>query len=924
VGESARLVGRGQELDRLQAALAAARAGHGRAVALSGEPGVGKTAVARAFAGDAGTPVLWGTCFEGAAQPAYGPWTMALAPLGVALEPSVADLSPPEARLGRWGSVLDALTAAAPVVVVLDDLHWASTESLDLLEHVACRAEGRAVLVVATHRDPDPALAEGTRLTALLATLARLPGHEAIHLGGLGTAEVGDYLAEAFGDEVPPAVVRAVREHTGGNPFYVREVARSLVDEGKLIHRDGRWSSDVSLSRLGIPATVRHAVRGRLARLSPAARALLQAASAFSGDLALDPVREVAELDEAEALDALDEALAGGFLQRAAGGRADSPYAFPHAIVRDALAESLSPDRAARRHRRAAAALERLRPGDHAAVAEQYWLSRSLPGAEAGVAHCLAAAEAAAGDHASRHAARLLRTALDLVPAGATELRRRVLGRLAVAQAEDLDAEAAPATTLLAIDGAGVEEAAELVVRVAEALREAAAPAAWQPLVRRGLDLVGDAHGVAWARLAVLLDPVEAVGTGALRVGRWRCFPPAAVDALRATGREDDEARAIDPFRPRSDAETAAILERSAGWTSARARVRALDLAGRDLSLRHGRPRAAIEVYRELLALGERIGSLPARAEAHAQLGLTYALAGDLLLAEEHLAASATLVRDLWPGHRLHLLGTVSSASVVAYLLGEGDWEGLSERLRGWLAGPAAARAPFANVFAALAAMCDAMSGHGDRARATLAALAGVLGDMSPFDHAVAGSLWFAAAAAWELADAGSAALLAPVVDRHLAEGGPPGPASVEHAAGRLAALLGRPGDALAHFETAGRATEATGSDGVGALIDFDVALVRGVAAPAGTFGRRGMRGWAARAEGSDARPQRPSGLTAREVEVLVLLAAGRTSQEIAGALVLSPATVSRHIANIYVKIGARNRAEATAFAMSHGLHRTV
>ena len=131
MGESARLVGRGQELDRLQAALAAARAGHGRAVALSGEPGVGKTAVARAFAGDAGTPVLWGTCFEGAAQPAYGPWTMALAPLGVALEPSVADLSPPEARLRRWGSVLDALTAAAPVVVVLDDLHWASTESLD-------------------------------------------------------------------------------------------------------------------------------------------------------------------------------------------------------------------------------------------------------------------------------------------------------------------------------------------------------------------------------------------------------------------------------------------------------------------------------------------------------------------------------------------------------------------------------------------------------------------------------------------------------------------------------------------------------------------------------------------------------------------------------------------------------------------------
>ncbi len=922
MSDGAALVGRRAELDRLGAALASTRAGGGRAVSVAGEPGVGKTTLLRAFAASAsaaGTTVLWGTCFDGAAQPAYGPWTMALAPLGLDVGAPIAGLSPPEARLRRGTAVHDALGAAGPVVVVLDDLHWAGTETLDILGHVAARVGPAPVLLVAAYRDPDPALATGTPLSALLADLARLSGYAHVSVAGLDVDDVAAYLCETVGDAVPGAIVRAVREHTGGNPFYLREVVTALVDEGKLVHRDGRWSSDFSVAELGIPVTVRHAVRGRIARLGAGAQALLQAASVFSGDLALGPVSQVAGLGEAAALDALDEALATGFLQLSGAGAPAAPYAFAHAIVRDALAGALSPDRAARLHRHAAVALEATRPQEHAAIAEQYWLSRTVAGAEAGVAHCLAAADAATGEHASRRSARLLRLALDLVPGD-----RAVLSRLALAQAADLDASAA-ATTLLAIEGAGREEAADLIARVAEALREGTPASAWEPLVRQGLALVGDDRGAAWARLVTLVDPVETVGTGTLRAGRWLGYPEEAVGALRATGREDDAARAIDPFRPRSEDDTRELLARSATWTAVRPRMRALDLAGRDLSLRQGRPADAIECYRQLLELGERVGSTPAQAEAHAQLALCLALTGDLAQAEGHLATSAGLVADLWPGHRLHLLGTVSSSSVVTYLKGEGDSLRLASRFAQWTASPAAAVAPFSNVFAALVALHHALAGDREAARRGLVDLVDLLDAMQPADHAVAGSLWFAAAAAGELGDADAAEGLAGLADRHLAGGGPPGPASVEHAAGRLAALLGRGTDAARHLDMARARAAAAGSRGVLALVELDLAVLAGdpalVEACRHRFEQLGMTGWAARSTPAAApSPARPAGLTAREVEVLALLAGGATSQEIAGALVLSLATVNRHIANIYVKIGARNRAEATGFAISHGI----
>jgi DNA-binding CsgD family transcriptional regulator len=220
------------------------------------------------------------------------------------------------------------------------------------------------------------------------------------------------------------------------------------------------------------------------------------------------------------------------------------------------------------------------------------------------------------------------------------------------------------------------------------------------------------------------------------------------------------------------------------------------------------------------------------------------------------------------------------------------------------------------------------MNGDGQDARRWMGEVTDVLGRLDRRDHGVPGSLWFTAAAAWELQDQEAAERLVPLIDRHRAEGGPPGPASLAHGRARLAALLGDRHHALELLGTARSDTAAAGARSLAALVDWDDAVVgndrEAATAALGSFERLGMRGWAARATAwlSGPAPGRPFGLTEREVEVLSRLAAGRTSQEIAGDLVISVATVNRHIANIYLKIDARNRAKATSFAFAQGIAR--
>jgi DNA-binding CsgD family transcriptional regulator len=236
----------------------------------------------------------------------------------------------------------------------------------------------------------------------------------------------------------------------------------------------------------------------------------------------------------------------------------------------------------------------------------------------------------------------------------------------------------------------------------------------------------------------------------------------------------------------------------------------------------------------------------------------------------------------------------------VGCFTGSAAWAECAAALQRFVASPFAARAPFANAFIALAALAHAHAGAAGEARALIAALTIAIERMGVGDHGVGGSLWFATAAAWELRDEALAASLIGLAERQIAAAGPPGPSgSTQHALARLQLLTGA--DPEAAFAAARRELEQRSALGTLALLEHDVATI----AAAGSVARP---------------PARPDGLTARELQILGMLAAGMTNGEIAAAAVLAPATVQRHVANIYAKAGLRNRAEATAYALGHGI----
>lgn len=956
------LVGRQRELEALSAELEAAGGGRAGGALVVGEAGIGKTALSRAFAHRAradGARVLWGSCHEGDWQPPYAPWAEALqavapfesaeqleeqlgsdAAVLAALLPLRTDVVPPllppaEARLRLFAAVRTLLASLAgdrPCVVVLDDLHWADRDTLALLGSVSqAPLEGR-LLIVATCR--DLALERDGPLADALADLVRQGTWQWLRLSGLDESEVGTYLATGMDAELPSALVHTVSQATEGNPFYVREVVRHLVEEGKLVHRPDRWSTDFSLAELGIPEGVRLVVRRRVARLSEPTRTLLQAASVFTGNFDFASLQALTGLDERGLLDALDEALAGGLLRHTEVP--EEPYTFSHAIVRHTLDDRFNPDRRARLHRRAAEALaaEPAPPGRAAAIAEHYHASRGLPGAERGVAHCLAAAGQASAEVAPRRVVRLLQMAADLAPAADSTTRADVLSRLALAHAEALmfdEAEVACRHAVEALEqsGAGPDRIAALLGGVAASLKHGAPRTAWEPLAAQALELLESRRDERWARVGVLIEPVEPVLAGPVYISRWSGYDPSMVAALSATGSEEDASLVLEPFGPRTLAETTAVIQRARTWRSPAARMRALDLAGRDMSLRHGRAQEAIDCYGQLLDLSRQVGSVPWQVEAHVQLALCCGLLGELARADAELARGRVLAGELWPSHRLHLMADVSAPAVVGYARGTADWPALAKQAVWFVSRPEAGRNAFGVIIAALAALSHAMAGDDAEARRLAAAVVEAVERMQPTDHAMGGSLWFATGAAWELEDGALGRRLRAIAERLEAQGAYPGPVpSFAPAQARLIALTEGGAAAAPAFARARVDLEARGYGAVRALVDHDEAVARLrsgqpdpelAAVAAHACAELGMSGWAQRAQALRARARgRPGGLTDREAEVLGLVAAGRTSREIASQLVVSEATVQRHVANIYRKIGARNRAQATAFAIQH------
>jgi DNA-binding SARP family transcriptional activator len=368
----AAFVGREEELAALREAWADAVGGRRRGVFVSGEPGIGKTRLAAEVAGFAReqeTVVLYGRSDDGltaAAQPfaqALGAYAAAcpvdelrvqlgarasdlilLLPELAARVPGVAEPAPAEPDVERLrtleaaAALLEAAGAAAPVLLVLDDLHWADDLSLLLLRHLLRADATMRLLVLATYRHTEPS--RSPLLAEVVTGLARRPDVARLELGPLAERDVAAILAHAGRQRSLAARVRAATE---GNPFFVGEVVRAIGED-----RD----PDAALT-----PRVRDVVRWRLARLPEGTTDVLATAAVAGAEFDADVLAGAIDVELERALDALEAAerarlvRPAGFLDR---------FMFAHALVRETIVDELPAGRRVRLHARIAHALERV------------------------------------------------------------------------------------------------------------------------------------------------------------------------------------------------------------------------------------------------------------------------------------------------------------------------------------------------------------------------------------------------------------------------------------------------------------------------------------------------------------------------------------------------------------------------------------
>jgi DNA-binding CsgD family transcriptional regulator/tetratricopeptide (TPR) repeat protein len=955
-----------------------AQTGRGGVVAICGEPGIGKTRLARAAADAAsarGFMTVWGRCHEGQYVPPFWPWKQVMRELlevsrhsslrsifktyaGTIAEilPETRPLDgvarnerPPAAddlrvRLFEaFTGIVSHLSARVPVLVILDNLHCADEPSLQLLGLLSQELTDRKLLIAIAYR--DAAVPGMVQFQDILSSIASHGSFTRIRLDGLGEDGVRSYLRAFVSPEPAEALVKAVFRRTEGNPLFVAEVVRLLNYEGLLT--GASWDPPQTWE-INIPEEVRLAILGLFRNLSPPCRNSLAVAALVGREFDSTILRDLIPADSERLPALLDEAILQGLIEEAAGpaGR----YRFAHALIHEAIEKEVRAPRRALLHRNIAEALERCYRTDPESYAGELARHFDAAGPEsfAKAMHYHQIAGESALEACAFEDALAEFTRASSLGKGKASIQEKAQIHSGLSQAQH---------------GMGTfREAAENIVRAFDLFVECGDTSAAYRLMEQPYILCD--RGLGMTRL--LEDALSIVGPESWEADRLGSH--YALSLYHDTGDFESASRifqrALESAQKRGDhtvegrtlarwanacneqllfrrscemAERAARLaaDQRDPWVEAYARqthVIAL------LSL--GRLQEASEGALELLELARRIHSRLWLSDA---MDLCAAVSRGRADLEEALRQSAeALALGLTRCDRMWVPTTQAS---IAYELG--DSRQGAESVKKVLASKAA-EAPYDAhlsypVIALLMPYLAWLTGEPlapESAKAAVEAGTSVQGLLPSEAATVTIGLGLIAVLRNDAESAKSCyAHLLPyqgfVVPEHLG-------ISVDHVLAVLAHTKGDWQSAREHFELAVSFCRSSGMklelaltcrDFAGFLLaegplrdpDRGRALLLEASAIADSSGMTNMRirlsamldqaGFAKKKT-----PPRPDSLTAREVDVLRLLAEGSSNEEIGRRLFISPYTVANHLKNIMDKTGSANRTDAAVYAVRHGL----
>jgi DNA-binding CsgD family transcriptional regulator len=985
--KQAPFVGRKQELEVLRRLLSDASSGVGSLAVVVGEPGIGKTALCEQFMIEAkalGGQTLIGHCYEEASLSLpYQPFVEALRSYVTALEQqalraelgtSAADLArlvpelrarlgiklppatDPEVERGRLlqtvATVIRNIGDKRPLVLVLEDIHWADQGTLDLLIYLSRNLPRSRLLVVATYRDielsrlnPLSAMLVQLRRSASLASGSR-QGFSRIALRGFTVEEVHAVYEAIRGDKVRWAQAEMVHGRTEGNPLFVQEILRYLVEEG-VVARQGERYVYVSEQpvRSIIPEGLRDVLDRRLSRLSENTNRLLSVAAVIGRQFRFEAVKHVAGLAEDELIESIEEAMQAGVLDELS--RPGSiEYRFAHALFRETLYERMSAARRLRLHQQVAHTLEALygtRLDDHAAeLAEHFSQSIDRADLARAVHYGELAAQQAVSVFAYREAASQLERTLEVQQVLDPDDKAR-RGHLLLALGEAMLPQGDPGLVAAGVvsdsfklaesigDSSLAARAALLALESLERLgggtRGSEAYREWcqrldryaQPGTRQRVfaDIHQGLNAIAAGQPAAVRLHLRRALEDAIDLDDDEAFFAAAGWALNNLNAPDDHdlvgALARDVLvRPREGARAANISQ-------------CLSFGGKALFDRGDRA-GAEQAWSELERLGARTQDsalVIAALEIPALMAFVDGRLGEALSLQE-----ATSVRANELGTRPYPFSTAFLRARILAYLGRPV-----EPFAGIMS------SSFTRPILSWKAAIFSMVGRFGEAHA----LRQAFGDLGSAEDASSKYVLLALLESSVLAsDRRTAAVLlprlAPLADTVSAWCG----ASVGRVLGGAARLLGKAEEARTYYEHALAACRKVRFRPESALTRLSLAELLLKSFPEaraealdhldfaiGEFEEMEMQPSLERALRLRGRRRiaskqpfsaYPDGLSKQEHEVLVLIAAGKSNQQIADQLVVSVRTVERHIANVYAKTGLHTKAQATAYAHRHGL----